>query len=292
MAEGKGLRVGGEAGFIAAMAIWGTIGLFVRWIDAPSALIACARGFIGAGFLLAFLFTIGKGISPAAFHGKGLVLALSGALIGLNWVFLFEAYRYTTVAIATVCYYLAPIFVMLASPFAFRERLTLGKTACAAVAFAGMALVSGVLENGLPTLADSRGILCAVAAAVLYASVVLVNKRIEDVPAWDKTLVQLTSAALVTLPYVLLTVDFGGLELGASGLLFLLAVGVLHTGIAYALYFGSIPRMSAQRIAVLSYIDPVVAILLSAFVLAEPLGLAGAAGAALILGAAFLSGRL
>ena len=111
----------------------------------------------------------------------------------------------------------------------------------------------------------------------------------EDVPAGDKTLVQLTSAALVTLPYVLLTVDFGGLELGASGLLFLLAVGVLHTGIAYALYFGSIPRMSAQRIAVLSYIDPVVAILLSAFVLAEPLGLAGAA---LILGAAFLSGRL
>ena len=292
MEQVQGPVRGAQAGFVAAMAIFGTIGLFVRWIDAPSSLIACARGLVGSGFLAAFLYATGRGLSFAAFRGKAPVLIASGAMIGLNWIFLFEAYRYTTVATATICYYLAPVFVVLASPALLGERLTAGKAACAAAAFAGMALVSGVLETGIPSLSESRGVLCGVAAAVLYAAAVLINKRITEVPAWERTVAQLFAASLVILPYVLATTDFGGLRLGTVALLLLLAVGILHTGIAYALYFGMMQKLSAQSIAVLSYIDPVIAILLSALVLSEPLGWTGIAGAALILGAAFLSEKL
>ena len=292
MEAARTCRADARAGFVAAMAIFGTIGLFVRWIDAPSALIACVRGGVGAAFLAAFLAATGRGLSTAAFRGKAPVLLLSGAMIGFNWIFLFEAYRFTTVATATICYYLAPIFLMLASPVILRERLTAGKALCAAAAFAGMALVAGVFENGIPSGAESRGIVCGVAAALLYAGAVLINKRITEVPAWERTVAQLAAASLVVLPYVLATTEFSGLQLGVPALLLLLAVGIVHTGVAYALYFWAMQKMSAQSIAVLSYIDPVIAILLSALVLAEPLGWAGIAGAALILGAAFLSEKL
>ncbi len=212
--------------------------------------------------------------------------------MGFNWILLFESYRYTSVAVATLCYYLAPIFVIIASPFLLREKLSGKKVACVAAALAGVALVSGIVENGMPGPGEARGILLALGAAVLYATVVLINKRISGISAYDRTTVQLFSAAVVLTPYVLLTGQTQDLRPGILGVALLLFLGLVHTGVCYAMYFGSLEKLSAQTVAVFSYIDPVVAVLLSALLLKEPLTPFGIAGAVLILGAAAASDLL
>jgi len=214
---------------------------------------------------------------------------VSGAFIGFNWILLFEAYRYTTVATATLCYYLAPVFVILASPILFGERLTLWKMLCVAGALVGMVCVSGVLEVGVSGAGEMLGILFGVGAAVLYAGAVLMNKKLTQVPGFDRTIVQLGAAALALLPYVLLTQRGTQMNWSVSVVVLLLIMGIVHTGIAYALYFGAIKELPAQTSALLSYIDPVSAILLSAVFLNEWPTFWSGVGAVLVLGATLLS---
>ena len=162
---------------IFAMVAFGTIGIFVRNIELPSTVIALARGIIGTLFLLLVVFAKGKGVDTKDIKRNLMILAISGACIGFNWILLFEAYRYTTVATATLAYYMAPIFVMMASPFVLKERLTGVKLLCVAMALSGMVLVSGVVQSGMEGV-DFTGILCGVGAASLYATVILLNKFI------------------------------------------------------------------------------------------------------------------
>ena len=216
-------------------------------------------------------------------------LILSGAFLGMNWILLFEAYRFTSVATATLCYYLAPIIVILISPFILREKLTLRKIACTVVALVGMVFVSGVLQNGMPGIGELKGILCGLGAAVLYAGIMITNKKIQGISAYDKTIVQLGISAIIILPYCLLTEDITVLPLSADVIFMLLLVGILHTGITYFLYFGAMGHLNAQTVAIISYIDPVVAVLISVFVLREGMDIGGIVGAVLILGAALVS---
>ena len=102
--------------FLGAMGIFGTVGIFVHYIPLPSATIAFCRGLLGVAFLLLFLLLTGKKLSLPDIKKHVWLLCLSGAAIGANWILLFESYRYTTVATATVCYYFAPLFLLLASP--------------------------------------------------------------------------------------------------------------------------------------------------------------------------------
>ena len=272
-----------------SMFIFGTIGIFVRHIPLPSSFIAWVRSVVGLGLLAVVTLAKGQKLSVGALQGKLPALALSGILMGFNWILLFEAYRYTTVATATLCYYLAPVFLILASPIVLKERLTLKKLICVAVALLGMVFVSGVLQAGFSGLRELTGILLGTAAALLYASVVLLNKRTGNIPPASRTMVQMAAAAAVLLPYVLLTEQVSSLEFAPLTVGLLLVVGVVHTGIAYLLYFGSIGSLKAHTLAIFSYIDPIVAILFSALLLNEPMGLGGMIGAVLILGAAFIS---
>jgi len=274
---------------ILSMLIFGTIGIFVRHVPLPSSVIALVRGVVGTLFLLAFSRLRSTSIDWAAIRRHLLLLVVSGAFIGFNWILLFEAYRYTTVATATLCYYLAPVFVILASPLLFGETLTLRKGICVAVALVGMVFVSGVTQAGISGSGEFLGILFGIGAAALYAGVVLMNKKLTQVQAFERTIVQLGAAALALLPYVLITqwgtdTDWSGLSIPL-----LLVLGTVHTGIAYALYFGGIKELPAQTSALLSYIDPVSAIILSALLLGERLTLSGAVGAVLVLGATLLS---
>ena len=271
-----------------SMVIFGTIGVFRRYIPLPSSLVAMTRGLIGMLFLLLVMLLRRRGMNRAAVRRKFAMLCLSGAAIGVNWILLFEAYNYTSVATATLCYYLAPMFVILASPLVVGERLTAKKMICVLAALLGMVFVSGVLESGGGS-SDLKGVLLGLGAAVLYASVVLMNKQLGDVPAYDRTIVQLGSSAAVLLPYVLLTENIGALTFTPGTIGLLLVVGIVHTGIAYALYFGSLMQLKAQTAAILSYIDPVVAVLLSALVLREHMSLLSGLGAILVLGAAVVS---
>lgn len=269
---------------IASMVIFGTVGIFRRWIPLPSAAVAAARGVVGAAFLLALTAARRKKLSGALIRRNLALLLCSGAAMGANWIALFEAYRYTTVAAATLCYYMAPILVILASPFVIGEKLTLKKALCAAAALAGMVFVSGAAEGGL---GGARGALLGLLAAALYAAVVLMNKRMQPMPALDRAVVQLLTAGVVVLPYALLTGGGAGTP-DVRAVLLLAVVCIVHTGLAYALYFGSVEHLPAHTLALLSYIDPVVAVLLSALLLRERLTVFTVLGAVLILGAAVL----
>ena len=273
---------------IFAMVTFGTIGIFVRNIELPSTVIALARGIIGTLFLLLVVFAKGKGLDKKAIKRNLTILGVSGACIGFNWILLFEAYRYTTVATATLAYYMAPIFVIMASPFVLKERLTAIKSLCVAMALTGMVLVSGVVQSGMDGV-DFTGILCGVGAAGLYATVILLNKFIKNISAYDMTIMQLGLAALVLLPYTMVTENFGALSPDTNSLLLLAVVGVIHTGFTYAMYFSSIQNLKAQTVAIFSYIDPIVAIILSAVLLNESMDIYSMVGAVLVLGSTFIS---
>ncbi|MBR6542053.1 MAG: DMT family transporter [Anaerotignum sp.] len=276
---------------IASMFIFGTIGIFVRYIPLPSTIIALVRGFVGAFFVLLFVYLKKSSIDKAAIRKNFKMLALSGAFIGINWIFLFESYNYTTVATATICYYMEPIFVILASPFLLKEKLTAKKAICAAFALLGMVFVSGMMETGIPALSEAKGVLYGLGAACFYATVVLMNKKITDINAYDKTIMQLGMGAIVLTPYVMLTQDIGTAALSMTLPLWvlLLFVGLVHTGVAYVLYFDALKDLKAQTVAIFSYIDPIVAILLSALLLKENMGIYGIIGAVLVLGSTFIS---
>ena len=274
---------------IAAMTIFGTIGLFVRNIPLPSSVIACVRGFVGTAFLVLVMVLQKRKASKEEIRRNLALLVITGAVIGFNWILLFESYRYTTVATATLCYYLAPIFVIIVSPVLLKEKLSVKKVACVVVALLGMVCVSGVIEGGLPAAGEAKGILLGLGAAVLYAFAMLGNRWIQNIDIYTKTAMQLFTAAAVALPYVLLTEDVSSLSLTAGQTALLLMLGVVHTGFAYALYFGALGSLPMQTAAILSYIDPVVAILLSALLLREPMSVWGVIGAVLILGSALVS---
>ena len=274
---------------IFSMVLFGTIGIFVRYISLPSGLIALVRGAVGALFLSLVAMQSKNKISFAAIRKNALMLLLSGAFIGLNWVLLFESYRYTTVATATLCYYMAPMFVLLLSPIVLNERLTIKKLFCVIVSLVGLAFVSGAFESGLGSFSEIKGIALSLGAAMLYATVVLFNAKIKRISAYDKTIVQLGAAALIMVPYFFAFERGAALNITAGSVILLITVGILHTGIAYAMYFGAIGKLGAGATAILSYIDPIVAVVLSALFLKEPLTAHTAIGAVLILGASVLS---
>lgn len=275
---------------ILSMFIFGTIGIFRKYVPLSSGLLAISRGYIGALFLIFLIVVIKKNkISFKAIKNNLFLLCLSGVFIGINWILLFESYQYTSVATATLCYYMAPVFVIVASPFLFKEKITLKKVICVIVALVGMVLVSGIIETGFTGIGELKGILLGLGAAAFYASVIVLNKKIENVPIYDKTTVQLASAATVLVPYSIFVEDNSNVEITPIVIIMLLVVGVVHTGFTYALYFGTIEKLNTQTVALFSYIDPIVAIILSAVILSEKMSIFGAIGAVLILGSTMTS---
>lgn len=219
---------------IGSMLIFGTLGVVRRYVPLSSAMLALCRGVLGSVFLLVFVLV--RGGKPKLPERKAtLWLVLTGAVMGLNWMLLFEAYNYTTVAAATMCYYMQPTIVILLSPIVFRERLGAKRLACAFAAIVGMLFVSGVLSGGAGQVRDIRGILFGLGAAAFYATVIILNKKIVVGDIYAKTIIQLAGAALVMIPYVLLTEGVPDLSMSAAGVGTVLLVGIVHTGITYAL---------------------------------------------------------
>ena len=278
-----------KVSLILAMVIIGTIGVFRKYIPLPSGIVACARGILGVAFLLVFIKIKKIKMDRESIKKHLWILLVSGGFIGLNWVLLFESYRYTSVAVATLCYYMAPIFVMIVSPFLLKEKLTVKKVLCVIVALIGMVFVSGVLDGGISDVSEMKGILFGLGAAALYATVIMMNQKLGNVPTYDKTIMQLGAAAVVLIPYILFVEDLSAVVLTPLIVFMLIIVGVVHTGIAYALYFGSMNGLKAQTVALFSYIDPIVAIILSAMFLKEPMTIYSAIGAVLVLGATMIS---
>ena len=269
--------------FILSMTIFGTLGLFVRNIPLASGELALYRA-IQAAILIGIYLWLTKQRIPFRSIKKELpLLLLSGVAMGINWILLFEAYKYTTVSAATLSYYFAPVIVTVVCPFLFRESLTKKQILCFVMSTVGIVLITGIGDIGNNS-SGLIGILFGLSAAVFYATVILLNKFIKNVTGLHRTFLQFLAAIVILIPYVLLT---GGIHLDtldASGWINLLIVGLIHTGIAYCFYFSSLKELPGQKAAILSYIDPLVAILVSVTLLGEKMTLTQLIGGILVLG--------
>lgn len=276
----------------SAILIFGTIGIFREFTPLPSGLLSMSRGLIGAAFLALVMLVRRIKISPTAVKKNSLLLGISGLMIGVNWILLFEAYKYTTIPIATLCYYMAPIFVILASPLVLKERLTKLKLVCAAISFVGIVLVAFGSDAGgdMGEKNHILGIVLGLGAAALYAGDILINKSIDGITAEERTLSQLAVAGIVCIPYTLLVENVSEIEFSPLAVTMLLIMGIVHTGIAYALYFGGMKKIPAQTVAIVSYLDPATSVVLAVLLIkGSVLSLYGWIGAVLILGAALAS---
>ena len=273
---------------ILSMVSFGTLAPFVRNISVSSGELALYRAVLAALLIGSFLVITKQKTSFRALGKELYLLLFSGIAMGFNWILLFEAYKYTTVAIATLSYYFAPVIVTLVCPLLFHEKLSKKQILCFVMSTLGLSLVIGITNLGRGGN-DLRGIAFGLGAAVLYATVILLNKFIKGVTGIHRTFLQFLAAIVVLIPYVLFT---GGVHLGnldVTGWTCLLIVGLVHTGITYCLYFTSLKELSGQEAAILSYMDPLVAVVIGVLVLKEPLSWQQLVGGLLILGFTLLN---
>ena len=268
---------------IVVMTVFGTLAPFVKNIPISSGEIALFRGIIATLSIGIYFLIKGKKMTLPRKRKDMVLLFLSGVAMGLNWVFLFEAYRYTTVSIATLSYYFAPVIVMIICPILFKERLTVKQILCFIMSTIGLVLVIGIggLEGSDTHLI---GIGFGLGAAVCYASVILLNKFIKEVEGVDRTLMQFGAAILILIPYLCMTTGIHVGEIGGVGLINLLIVGTIHTGFMYCMYFSALKQLKGQEAAILGYIDPLVAIIVSVSILGERITITQIIGGILILG--------
>lgn len=268
---------------IGSMVIFGTLGVFVRHIGISSGQLALCRAVMAAALIGLFLLVTRQTIPFRALGKSALLLLLSGGIMAFNWILLFEAYKYTTVSVATLSYYFAPVIVTVACPLIFKEKLGIKGWICFGMSTIGLALITGLgdLSTGSNHLV---GIAFGLGAACLYATVIILNKLIRRIEGLQRCFLQFVAAIAVMIPYVLATGGFTLNLLDGTGWVCLVIVGVVHTGFAYCLYFPSLKYLPGQKTAILSYIDPLTAVILSVTVLEEDLSLMQILGGLLILG--------
>lgn len=269
---------------IAAMIIFGTNGLLVANISLSSAEIVLMRTLFGFIFLLGITL-IKRSFSFAALKADLLPATIGGAALGLNWVLLFGAYRYAGVSISTLVYYCGPMLAIALSPILFKEKLTWNKLAAIAAVAIGMLCTAGSLDGGT----DMRtGLLLAAGAALLYALIIIATKSITHLSGLSCSMYELFVSFIVVLIYLLAE----GVSLPvipkAEDIGYVLIIGFVNTGLAYYLYFSALQKLPAQTSALVSYIDPLTALAVSALFLNEKLAFIQIIGAVLILGGACL----
>ena len=268
---------------IVSMIVFGTIGLFVKFIPLSSGEIALYRAILAIILLGLVIIITKQKINFKVLKNDLPLLIISGIAMGINWILLFEAYNYTTVSVATLSYYFAPVLVMIISPLLFKEKLSLKQIICFVMSTIGLILLTGIKD--VTTGQDHlKGILLGVLAAVFYATVIILNKFIKGVSGINRTFLQFIGSIFVLLPYVIFTNGFNIIDITTIGLIYLLIVGLIHTGVCYCLYFSSLKELKGQEVAILSYIDPLVAVIVSLIFLKESMSLLQIIGGLLILG--------
>lgn len=268
---------------VTSMAIFGTLAPFVRRIGITSGELALYRAIMAAGLIAVFLLVTKQKIPFAALKKEIPLLLLSGMAMGFNWILLFQAYKFTTVSVATLSYYFAPVIVTILCPIIFREKLTKKQIICFIMSTLGLVLITGIGDlSGASS--HLTGILFGLGAASLYATVILLNKFIKNVEGIHRTFLQFLAAIMVLVPYVMLTPRSGLTALDGMGWVCLLIVGFVHTGVTYCLYFTSLKDIPGQKAAILSYIDPFIAVVISVTILGESMSFVQIIGGVLILG--------
>ena len=269
----------------ACMLVWGSLAVFVKKTALTSSQLVLCRVILGLAFLCAVYFAGRNKTDRSALKKYGIRLLLSGVIMGFNWVCLFQSYKFTSVSVATLCYYTAPVAVILGSFVFYREKITVKKITAVITAVAGLVLITGTSDGSVTV----KGIIYGLASAALYAGVTLINKSVKGISGLSITIVQLVGAAVVMLPYTLIKDGIPTVTGGAAEVVSILILGFIHTGAALYMYFSSIQALPVSAVAVISYIDPASALFFAAVFLDEKAGLNGIIGAVLIIGGAVIS---
>ena len=268
--------------YILAMLIFGTNGYLVAHLSLQGSQIVLVRTLVG-GLLLTAIVLLRGGFDREAVRAEWRDLLFGGVALGLNWVALFTAYRMLNVSLATLIYYAGPMLVLLFSPLLFGESLTPQKIAAVAIVAAGLFCITGSITSAGMSL---TGLLAAVLSALFYASLIIFNKRIVKTGGMQTAALELDVAFVVVLIYMLLTAGIPR-PLKAD-IPYLLVLGLVNTGIAYMLYFTGLQKLPGQSVALISYVDPVSALVFSALLLHETMTPLQVLGAVLIIGGALL----
>ena len=266
--------------YILSLLIFGTNGFVVSHISVESSQIVLMRTLLG-GFALTAMVLLRGGFDKESIRTERWPLLLGGTALGLNWIALFEAYRQLNVSLATLIYYVGPILVVLFSPILFREKLTGRKTASVIIVAVGLVCISGsVVMTGMSTI----GILLAMLSALLYSTLIVFNKRIVRTSGMQTAAIELDVSFVVVLGYTLCTA--GVPQIAAADWPYILVIGFVNTGLAYLCYFSGLQKLSGQSVALISYIDPVSALIFSALLLHESMTPIQMVGALAIIGGA------
>ncbi len=268
--------------YILSMLIIGTNGYPVSKMSLDSGQIVLMRTLIG-GLLLTVVVLLMGGFDRKAIRSEWVPLLIGGAALGLNWVALFTAYRMLNVSLATLIYYAGPMIVLLLSPILFKEKLTGSKLIAVAVVAVGLVCISGSIAAGGLSV---PGLLWAVLAALLYATLITFNKRIVRTSGLQTAAIELDVAFVVVIIYVLCTTGLPHIQ--KSDVPYVLWIGAINTGLAYLLYFSGLQKLPGQSVALISYVDPVSALIFSALLLGEKMTAIQLIGAVLIIGGAML----
>ena len=268
--------------YIFSLLIFGANGIISSYIDLTSAEIVCMRTLVGGAALLLVLIASRTRVSGAALRREAPKLLAAGICLGVNWALLFEAYKLMSVSMATLTYYLAPVFVLLLSPVLLHEKQGARAYAGMAAAAAGLVLAVGVGDSGI----TARGLIMGLGSAVFYAALIIFNKKIDGVSGLPLTVVEIVIAACVMTPYVLLTGGRIGFPADAAGIAALLFLCLVNSALACFMYFTSMNRLPARAVALFGYVDPVSALIFSAIFLDERLSAVQIIGAALVFAGA------
>lgn len=268
--------------YLAALLLFGSNGIVASYILLPSYAIVFTRTLIGAVFLAAILAASRQPRCFGKHRRDSMYLLVSGVAMGVSWMFLFAAYTRIGVNVATLVYYSGPVIVVMLSPLLFGERLTAVKLAGFAAVLVGMLLMSPrAWLEGKP----STGLLYGVMSAVMYAAMVIFNKKAARITGLENATWQLGAAFVTVATYLVLRQGLS-LHVAPGNWLPILFLGVVNTGIGCYLYFSPIARLPVQTVAIAGYLEPLSAVVFAALFLGETLSPAQLVGAVLILGGA------
>lgn len=259
----------------------------LHFVSLPSEFVAMCRGLIGSVFIIFYLKIKGEKIDLVSIKNNLKYLVLSGISLGVNWAALFTAYRVSTVALGSLCNYMAPIILVLIAPILYKEKLTIKKGLCVLGAFIGIIFVSGIIESDVDI--NIQGIIYGFIACAGFVSLIIFNRKLKDITPYNKAVVQLLVSAITIAPYVIINNINTTLTINTTSIIVILIMGIVHTGIAYCFYFASINEIDTQTLAIFGYIEPVLSVITSFLLLNEPLSMYGMVGACLIIVSACLS---
>ncbi|MDQ0720091.1 MULTISPECIES: DMT family transporter [Paenibacillus] len=268
--------------FLISMIIFGAVGVFAKYIDLSSSKIALFLSLVGALFLL-IIFVSSKQKMPWQQVKKNAVALIfaSMALSG-NWIFLFQAYKETTIANAALSYYFAPVLVVILSPLVLKEKMSYKKAVCIIVALLGLFLI---LHNGRMQTNGHHliGIGYGLVAAGFYTGLTLINKFIRGLDGLANTLLQLGLSVIMLIPFVLITEGSTVYSVDSTTVILMLVLGIFHGGIGFYLFFAGMKGLNGQSIAVLSYVDPLTSLFISILIIGEKMTFQQLIGAVLLL---------